>query len=166
MTVCGQCGANHPAGTAFCQYCGLRLIPQGAPPDPSPAPQPPPASGLRPLNLSSPAAVSADLTALGYLGSILLMSIPVVGWIVCLVWAFNTTGHPSRTNLARAMVAVIALQILLVFLAIRLIGGAVGAVVHTVQQTLGQIPAALLDEWGPVGSSLRELLQYLETLPF
>ena len=48
-----------------------------------------------------------------YVGSILLMAIPLAGFIIALVWAFGGTDNLSRRNLARATLIIMLIGIVL-----------------------------------------------------
>lgn len=80
-------------------------------------------------------------------GSIFLMNIPIIGWIVCLVWAFSKKVNLNRRNLARAMIIFIIIQVISFWLfisAVNAIAGMVTQMFNTmlndvVQNTVGEI---------------------------
>ena len=51
-----------------------------------------------------------------FLGTLLLMMIPIAGFILMLVWAFGGTDNPNRRNLARAMLIITAIGLVLTIL--------------------------------------------------
>lgn len=53
------------------------------------------------------------LSSWGYVGSILLMSIPLIGFIVTIVWASGGASNLNRRNLARGYLILMGLSILL-----------------------------------------------------
>jgi len=59
------------------------------------------------------AGQNSVVSTLSWLGSLILLSIPLVGLILCLIWAFGRKANYNRRNLARAslifMVACIVL---------------------------------------------------------
>ena len=135
MLFCTECGANMPDGVRVCTYCGKTMAgPSGSvgaqpvqqqvythPTPPIQSTPPPvyapvpvysqPASALQPPNEQY-----AVVSTLSWVGSLILLGIPLVGFIVCLVWAFGGGNHNKR-NFARAclilMIACIVLCIVL-----------------------------------------------------
>jgi uncharacterized membrane protein len=57
-----------------------------------------------------------------YIGSIILMSIPLVGFILMIVWSFGGTYNLNRRNLARAVLILTVIGIALTIL-IGVLGG-------------------------------------------
>lgn len=141
---CSQCGHTLADQAPFCTQCGTRQKAPSGPPSgaaaqaPRPAPPPPaqPHSGYAPPP-PQPAPVHAHayapaphpglagatnglcppLTTGQFLGIFLLMCVPLLGFILLLVWAFGDgSGNPNRKNYARAMLLmqVIACVILVV----------------------------------------------------
>ena len=53
------------------------------------------------------------LSSWGFVGSILLMSIPLVGFIITIVWASGGASNLNRRNLARAYLIFIGLSVVL-----------------------------------------------------
>ncbi len=49
----------------------------------------------------------------GYVGSLLLMGLPIAGFILAIVWAAGGTSNVHRRNLARAMLILMAIGIVL-----------------------------------------------------
>ena len=58
----------------------------------------------------------APVSAWGFVGIILLFSIPVIGWIFCLVWACGGCTKVNKTNLARAYILIFVLALLITVL--------------------------------------------------
>ncbi|MGN0975287.1 MAG: zinc-ribbon domain-containing protein [Gemmiger sp.] len=121
MEFCIYCGAMLPDGAARCPACGRE--PAAAMP-PSGVPQTPQSDGSPdvPAGDSAPTVIRPEgsaplpptngtpryspppqeLSTGGYLGSLLLFMIPVVGLILMLVWSFSANVKPERKKLARA----------------------------------------------------------------
>lgn len=109
--ICQNCGAVLPDGTKFCSACGTE---QSAPaPDPrQPACQPPAQPYAPPYAAAAPAytPTNADrippeyrpLSPWAYFGYSILYSIPLIGFILMVVFALNN-DNINRRNHARSM---------------------------------------------------------------
>ncbi|MBA4347738.1 MAG: hypothetical protein C0413_02685 [Clostridiales bacterium] len=53
------------------------------------------------------------LSSWGFVGSIFLMSIPVIGFIITIVWASGGASNLNRRNLARAYLIFVGLSVVL-----------------------------------------------------
>lgn len=93
LIYCPQCGLLLPAGARACPRCGR----------PAPVQPPPPT----PRYHTPPRAARPTLG--GYLGALLLFSIPGVGLIVLLAWACGGTDRPDRQKLAQAFLLWLAI---------------------------------------------------------
>jgi len=119
---CPKCGTNVPEGSKFCESCGNNMqqseqsvhqvSPQESPkptynPNPAPAyqpqprPQPAPAYQNNTVNIVDPRDKPYGIG--GWFGSIFLSSIPIVGFILLLVWAFGSNTNKNKKNWAIAM---------------------------------------------------------------
>lgn len=97
MPFCDNCGKPvYPLDTV-CSNCGAALKPT-AQPVYTPAPTSVRTSDVEPPQ-GSPFAV---LSSWGFVGSLLLMAIPIAGFIIAIVWAAGSTANINRRNLARA----------------------------------------------------------------
>ena len=116
MAICTKCKANIPDGKRFCSKCGSPVgnaradVQKTTRPEPAPATR---AAGNAPPYGSSYAVMSVG----AYVGSSILMSIPVIGLIISLVWAFVSCSNQNKRNFARAY-----LIFLLIGIAISLLG--------------------------------------------
>lgn len=133
---CARCGRNNPDSSRFCESCGAELraaqpiggaiqrnepVRPGAPPA-APytyANNPPPPGGYVPAAPPTyVAAQSADTRPLsvgGFLLTMIVMAIPLIGFIMLLVWAFGS-GNVNRRNYARAalILSLIAIGLVIV----------------------------------------------------
>jgi hypothetical protein len=117
---CPTCGKQMPDDAKFCDGCGSaigdqrRPAPQqpiyaAVPPPPPPQAygQPPGFQTPQPAYYQSPAYVAPDLNSPmsvgAYIGTLILSGLPVVGFILLLVWAFSTGTNINKKNLARAI---------------------------------------------------------------
>ena len=98
MISCPACGALVPEDRDFCPNCGRR-IPVGAERVP-----------VRPVTTATPVcsygspvkAPDAVLSVSGFIVSLVLLSIPALGFILKVVWACGGCHNHNRQNLARA----------------------------------------------------------------
>lgn len=93
MRYCKNCGLLAPFEADRCPQCGAPL-----PPDPRPAQ---PAVPAAPAEDDQPETVPA-LSEWATLGTLLLFSIPVAGFILSLLWSFGFGTKPARKRLAQA----------------------------------------------------------------
>jgi len=123
---CPKCGTNVPEGSKFCESCGnnmqqaeqsIQQEPQQAPPQPTYNPNPAPAYQPQPqANNYQPRPAPAYQNTVnitdprdkvygvgGWLGTLILTSIPIVGFILLLVWAFGSKANKNKKNFAIAL---------------------------------------------------------------
>lgn len=163
---CTDCGSEIRDGIAFCTNCGAKAeqaapAPQKMPeitPTPRPAPQP--AATPAPQYTPAPqpkAEIPADkaVSTGTFFGLMFLFSLPILGWLICLIVAFAAKNQNIR-HFARAML--IWLVIALVVGA--LIGLAINALINSVTPYLEQA----MGELGSIGNSgdLGELTELIE----
>lgn len=127
---CSNCGNNLPNNAKFCDGCGTAMGEEAAAAYPLPTPTttpkqnpyttphqsaytpptytPPPAAPqpevYQPATFSSRTS-SADMTPLSigsYLGMMLITAIPLIGFIMLLVWSFGGNVNRNKKNWARA----------------------------------------------------------------
>ncbi len=72
--------------------------------------------GNRPPYTPPAAQQSAPMSTGQFLGTLLLMMIPIAGFILMLVWAFGGTDNLNRRNLARAKLILVAIGLVLCIL--------------------------------------------------
>jgi hypothetical protein len=120
---CPNCGKQIQDNAKFCESCGTVLNDQFmAAPPPAYAAVPPPV-GIPTMqqpfsapSVSSPAQaayyqqpayyapdINEPMSIGSYIGTFLLMSIPVAGFILLLIWAFSSSVNRNKKNLARAI---------------------------------------------------------------
>ena len=112
MAVCSSCGCDLPEGRSFCPRCGA----------PAPQSSAPPAVQARENGYASPAydyrdpvrAPEGPMSVTAYLGSIVLMSLPIVGLVMKIVWSLSSKNR-NRRNLAIAYLILTIIAWLLVF---------------------------------------------------
>ena len=124
MHTCPNCGRALPPDARQCPLCGAPIACHAAPPSPAQAFHPRTAAAPGP-RYSPARTTEADggLTTSQYFWSLVLFSIPLVGWFFLFYWAFSAGTQPQRRRLARAylMRTGIFLAVLLVLLAIVMI---------------------------------------------
>ena len=121
---CPVCGIELEQGTKFCANCGASL--QEAPiAAAQPAPQT--ASQERPVQTNATPTIPSQfkpIGAWGYVGYNLLYSIPVVGFIMLIVFALSN-GNYNRRNYARSYwcsLVIAAIVFFVVFLLVLMSG--------------------------------------------
>ena len=129
---CLNCGAAMEDSARFCKECGTAVETTAAPPPAAPAPAPvtPPQASysapyaappqpVRPAPSYAPAQQAAwPPVGIGaYIGMMIVSGIPLIGFIMLLVWSFGSQVNPSKKNYARAVLILmligVALSILL-----------------------------------------------------
>jgi hypothetical protein len=125
-TICGNCGTTIQNGTKFCPSCGaINTPPQ---PQYAQAPYqnvPPPVQQYAPpqqqyyQNMvdNSPMSVGQ------YILTFILSGIPIVGFILLLMWAFGSSTNINKKNYARA-VLIMGIIVLVIYILIFAVAGA------------------------------------------
>ena len=172
---CTGCGSELREGVAFCTECGAKAeqhvsqqpaAPQTVPQRVSqPTVQPAPQYTLQPAAEDPNKVVGTG----AFFGMMLLFSIPVIGWIACVIMAFapknENIRHFARANLIWLIIALLIAG---------LISLAVSALVDFVTPYIEQISAGDFGALGDLGEyaeifeqfgDLKDILAGLETLP-
>ena len=106
---CPKCGSPNPEGHTFCSNCGAPL---GGQTNAFTTPPAQPAAPETPGKIRIPAEYK-PITAWGYIGYSLLFSIPIVGFILVLVYSFSGSGNINRRNYARSVLIGLLIGIVL-----------------------------------------------------
>ncbi|MBR2880483.1 MAG: zinc ribbon domain-containing protein, partial [Oscillospiraceae bacterium] len=135
---CTNCGATLNDDARFCTECGATLEAAAAQSAAAAAPPPPPPQAAAPVMQAAPppqAAPAAEkpkkkkkerpvyedydapapgskyapISTWGYIGISLLACIPIVGFILLIVWAFGGCKKINKRNFARAMLIMMAI---------------------------------------------------------
>ncbi|MEI6132192.1 MAG: hypothetical protein WCQ41_05140 [Bacillota bacterium] len=131
---CESCGSAYDSNSSFCTNCGKANINYNASaPSQNPTYQPaPPQFQQAPYQATPPQPgptypgyypgpdLNAPLSVGQYVGMFLINAIPLVGFIVLLVWAFSGSTNTNKKNFARANL-IILLIVLVIYIAIILI---------------------------------------------
>ncbi len=148
-SVCTSCGAPLDPDGKFCPGCGASVMAAAAPMQstpPAPPPPPPPPQYQQPVyqqpvyqqpqptyRAPAPGAAAAPVLSVGsYIGMMLLACLPVVGFILLLVWAFGSTENPNKKNYARAVLIISVIALALYLLIFLIAGGAIAAIMSQV----------------------------------
>ncbi len=134
--ICSQCGKNNPDDARFCDGCGNTL--QAAPINQGYAPPPPPPQYQQPQYQQSyqqpgytPAVDNSPLSVGQYIGMYLIQLIPVVGFILLLVWAFSADTNLNKKNWAKAMLIIMLIGIALTIVISIAMGGMIAALLNS-----------------------------------
>ena len=137
MALCKECGAQVPDSTKFCIACGKPMVmqagfsqaPQSAPQPvqqqyaPQPAQQQSSRTAAPPPQMAAPPSYYGEavpprgsryavMSVGSYVGHSLLFSLPVVGWLICLIMAFAASNQ-NKKNYARAMLVFFLIGLIL-----------------------------------------------------
>ena len=119
-------------GIAFCTECGAKqgnTAPVSPPPTPAapppPPPQTPPVCQVPPQQPAPPQSPELSvkgtkyepITTGGFLGIMLLLCIPVVGFILLIVWACGGCRKISKRSFARASLILTVITLVLILIA-------------------------------------------------
>lgn len=134
--ICSQCGKNNPDDARFCDGCGNTLqaasINQGyAPPPPPPQYQQPQYQQSYQQPGYTPAVDNSPLSVGQYIGMYLIQLIPVVGFILLLVWAFSADTNLNKKNWAKAMLIIMLIGIVLTIVISIAMGGMIAALLNS-----------------------------------
>lgn len=116
---CQYCGSSMDENSSFCQSCGKSQT-AAAPAAPQSSYSAPTSTYSSPSSYSatssySPystgynpmqAAKDAPLTVGQYIGMFILSSLPLIGFILLLVWAFSGDTNTNKKNYARAILII------------------------------------------------------------
>ena len=150
MPFCNECGTNVREGIKFCTSCG-KTITTGStktagaqsPPWPIQQSQPGYSEPQAPFQSAPPPVYAPQSPVYGqyapppqtgeyavigtgnWLGALILISIPIIGFIICIIWAFGG-GNLNRRNFARAYLILMVFGVVLIIL----FGAFIAAMVH------------------------------------
>lgn len=107
--VCPVCGKEATANASFCGECGHSF-----------------GAGATPFTVSPQAALPEDIAPLktsDYLLMLLVTSLPFVGFILLLIWAFASDTNANRRNFSRAcLIATAIVWVIAMLLSSALVG--------------------------------------------
>ena len=170
---CTACGGELQEGIAFCTHCGAKAG-QAAPNSQMPQMQPPSRSTAQAATRPAPqpAREQPQDNAVGtgaFFGLILLFSLPVIGWLVCIILAFSAKNRNIR-NFSRAMLIWLVIALVIGIVAGFAVKALVSSVTGYLEQTAGELgilgSAGDLGQLGELGNlgELSGLLQQMENM--
>ena len=121
--ICPNCGANNSDSTKFCSTCGSRV---DADAQQGQAQQ----QAYQPAPVMAQPANSQPLTTSQFFLMDLILAIPLVGIIMCFVWAFGDGSNPNRKAWAKAKLIWILVGIVLTVLLVLLVGSSLAAILN------------------------------------
>ena len=105
MAYCNNCGGTLGDYDRVCSNCGTPVARSG-----SVSAQGGSRSSGTTTTYSS--GLQNDvISSWGYVGSLILMGLPIVGFIITIVWAAGGASNQNRRNLARAYLLILAITI-------------------------------------------------------
>lgn len=121
MSFCQYCGSQNPDGASVCTHCGRTL--RGGQPAAQQQYQAPPVNVYNSVRTEVPVQYR-PLGAWQYFGYSLLFSLPIVGFILLIVFSFNG-NNINRRNFARSYFCALLIFgiIFLIILIVSLITG-------------------------------------------
>ncbi len=141
--ICPNCGSNNPDSTRFCVGCGAKI--EGSVPPPPVNQQPPTQNYQQPYqqqhyqqqpyqNIPAVNPNTMPMRTSDYFWMMLVLAIPLAGFICTLVWAFGSNVNENRRNLCRAiliwMLVGICLSIVIGIIA-ALLGASLGSLLSS-----------------------------------
>jgi len=128
MANCTNCGKPLKEGMKFCTSCGAAVKggasaksattakPAASAKPAAPAKSAAPAESAAPARPAATdvvtyAATDEVITTLGWLGTQLLLIIPIVGLVLYFIWAFGTGGNLNRRNYCRSSLILMAVAL-------------------------------------------------------
>ncbi len=126
--TCASCSAQLDPNGSFCPACGASITATAAPTPPPAMPYQPPVAQQPVYQASAGNNAAAPVLSVGsYIGMMLLACIPLVGFILLLVWAFSSGENPNKKNYARAVLVISLIGVGLGILLTVITGGALYA---------------------------------------
>jgi len=132
-SFCNNCGSSLTPGSSFCNNCGRSQSPSQVYSQPSSSYSPPPQPAYyNTTNYNMSSNKDKPLTVGEYIIAFILLSIPLVGFIIMLVWAFGSEANTNKKNLSRAILimgvvaAILYGLIMLMIFLIAMIAGGMG----------------------------------------
>lgn len=108
MAYCKGCGSTVDTYDQSCPTCGTPVSASQATIIP--------AGSTSTTHASSPVETNPVIGSWGYVGALLLLGFPVVGFIVSIVWAAGAVSNDNLRNLARAYLLILLLIFVLLFI--------------------------------------------------
>ena len=126
---CPKCGSNVPDSTKFCPTCGEMLAGEPAQQAPVAEPQ---AQYQQPVYQAAPADNPAALKVSQFFWLDFLTGLPLVGFILTLVWGFGGDVNENKRNYCRAKLVwlLIGIAVAVIFTIIAVAGGGLAALIY------------------------------------
>ena len=129
--ICPNCGTNNSDSTKFCITCGTRLDANSAGQEQQQAYQQPNYQAAPPVVPTPVNQANAEpLTTGQFLLMDLILIIPLVGLIMCFVWAFGDGSNLNRKAWAKAKLIWMLIGIVLTILLVLLLAGTITAIMQ------------------------------------
>ena len=146
MITCPRCGAESEGLKPYCTNCGAPLPAENAASDQhqEPPAAPPEPGPERPMD-ERPARGTryAPMTIGGYIGTFLLLCLPIANFILLIVWASGGCKNESKRNLARAILILYGIFVVLAIVLVIALGG-LNEVTEIISETDVMAPCRML----------------------
>lgn len=133
---CPKCGSNVPDSTKFCPTCGETLAGEPAQQAPVAEPQPQyqqPQQPQQPVYQPAPANGAPVMKVSEFFWTSFLLGLPVVGFILALVWGFSSDVNPNKRNFCRAMLIWVLVGVVLTIILTIAGVGIIGSIVNSLE---------------------------------
>ena len=124
---CESCGAEIANDSSFCTSCGKKITFRTA--EEAIGANQPPVDYSQQYNYVPPQqqyypqpAMDPPLSVGQYIGMLLLLMIPVVGFVLLLVWAFGGSVNRNKKNYARASLLLLLISTVLIIILVLIFG--------------------------------------------
>lgn len=95
--ICRNCGKDIADGSPVCNYCGYTTE----------------APGQQPMPMAPNTINALPMTVGSYIITLIVLAIPLVGFIMSLVWSFSSNVNINKKNLCRAILIIYLVSALL-----------------------------------------------------
>lgn len=123
MAYCNNCGGTLGDYDRVCSNCGTPVARSSSAPMQRD-------SRSQTVSTYSSGLQNEVISSWGYVGSLILMGLPIVGFILTIVWAAGGASNQNRRNLARAYLLIWAISVGIMIIVLASIIARFGSLVY------------------------------------